>query len=291
MLVADVTSSGWSKVEEFKNPARLAEGGINDRIILPEAMTRGVNAVSRLKASATELGCEKILAFATAAVRSAKNQSDFLNQVKDTCGITIDVIDGDREAALIANGIMSSGAVTDASLIMDIGGGSTEFILIDEEKKVVWKKSYPLGVTLILDKFQPQDPITTADRVSIRQEFEKALPELIENIKKYNPQTLVGSSGSFNSLAAMACHMMRLEVDDRFNRIIMHQYHTLADQLITLERSERLKIPGLAPHRVDTLPMGILLMDYVINRSNITGIKQSAYALKEGVMEELVQTC
>ena len=132
-------------------PVKLGEGGINQRLINPEAFQRGIRAIERFAELISLHQVSDIKAMATAAIRSASNGHDFISAIKDRTGIEVEVIDGDKEAGLIYAGVREAVHLSaETSLIMDIGGGSVEFILCNAEK-VFWKKSYPMGAAKMMD--------------------------------------------------------------------------------------------------------------------------------------------
>ncbi|RYF90802.1 MAG: exopolyphosphatase, partial [Chitinophagaceae bacterium] len=144
LIIADGTTDGFTVIHKENLPVKLGEGSINQGFINDAAMARAMAAFSHFREQLDKFKVKNVRAVATSAVRSAINGQDFVEAVKDATGIDIEVIDGDEEAELIYEGVKLSGAITGKSLIMDIGGGSTEFILCDEEN-LIWKKSYNIG--------------------------------------------------------------------------------------------------------------------------------------------------
>ena len=131
-----------------------------------------------------EYDVDKLRAFATSAIRSTKNGGDFVSEVFEKLALKIEVIDGDKEAELIYQGVGKAIPFDlDCKLIMDIGGGSTEFIIANAEG-VQWKKSYQLGVSRLKELFKPKDPITQEEIQTIEHR-ESELKDLIENIKPF----------------------------------------------------------------------------------------------------------
>ena len=161
LLIAELDNKGGYKpVYRSKVGVKLGEGSFEKKYITEAAMKRSFLALEAQISAIKTQYCDRLLAFATSAVRGASNAADYVQKVKDLYGINIHVIDGDREASMIYNGVQLSGAlIKDNVLIMDIGGGSTEFIVANDEE-ILWKKSYELGVSRLLEKFKPENPIT-----------------------------------------------------------------------------------------------------------------------------------
>ena len=139
LLIAETRGDQPEILYKTNVPVKLGEGRINDNIITPAAFERGINCLKDFSLIIADYQVYKISATATSAVRSAENGNEFVNAVNERTGISIETISGDEEAELIYQGVKLSGAITNLSLIMDIGGGSVELILCDTEN-LIWKK-------------------------------------------------------------------------------------------------------------------------------------------------------
>ena len=146
-------------------------------------------------------------AFATSAVRDAKNGASFAEMIKDNFGFDVKIIDGDNEAEFIYYGVMSSlndriaaGEISkdDVFLTMDIGGGSVEFI-ISSFDKIFWKKSFPLGMARMREMFKYTDPIDVETINKFKGYCFNALSDLWEKVNVFSPSIFIGSSGSFDT--------------------------------------------------------------------------------------------
>lgn len=270
---------------------RLGEGGINKGLITEEALRRGVETMSYYASLVKEWECSEVLAVATSAVRNASNGKDFITQVKAETGISIRVVDGEQEAGLIAKGVRQAVKLTnEASLVIDIGGGSTEFIILND-KEVLWKQSFEIGASRLIQRFLPSDPITDEEVHRITVYLQETLLPLWEAAAKFSVTELIGASGSFESLAAM--------VDARFHSLPgyedavecefnMQQCTFIHADILVSSREQRLKIPGLIPMRVDMIVVSAILVETVIRKTDIWKMRYSAYALKEGVIREFL---
>ncbi|RZL51322.1 MAG: exopolyphosphatase, partial [Pedobacter sp.] len=144
LLIAEIKQKKFDILYKTNVPVKLGEGRINDNIIIPNAFERGINCLETFAKTIKNYHVDKVKATATSAVRSAENGQDFVKVVKEKTAIEIEIISGDEEAELIYQGVKLSGGIQDLSLIMDIGGGSVEFILCDTQN-LIWKKSYNIG--------------------------------------------------------------------------------------------------------------------------------------------------
>ena len=159
LLVAESTKQSFDRIFQETIAVKLGEGGITENRISDAAIKRAVETFEKYHSTCIEYKVDKIYATATAAVRQAKNKSQLIEQIKSATGINLNVIDGDKEASLIYQGIkMALPKESESALMMDIGGGSVEFI-ITNNGTVMWQKSFATGAALLLEKFKPSEPI------------------------------------------------------------------------------------------------------------------------------------
>jgi len=286
---------GWDnhvvkKIHSSKISVRLGDGGFAEKRIHEAAFNRGLLAFSQQIQEAQQLGVEKVYAFATSAVRGASNGKDFVKAIYNQHRIKVDVISGDREAELIYKGVQLSGVLSETPmLIMDIGGGSTEFVIANNEQ-IFWKQSFPLGVARILDMYKPSDPITDVEVAIIENFLHTAVENVFSAIQAYPIDTLVGSSGTFDSLVDMIQvahgHQPTSELK-RFSEIPVREYYRIYAKLLKSTLAERQQMPGLISLRVDFIVMALIFINLIIKEANIVKVWQSGYSLKEGVLSEL----
>ncbi|TDO23006.1 Ppx/GppA phosphatase family protein [Pedobacter duraquae] len=263
-------------------PVRLGEARINQQEIIPAAFERGLLALEGFAEEIKKHNVDAVKAVATAAVRSAANGQAFVDAAKDRAGITIEIISGEEEAAYIFKGVEATGLVTDCSLIMDIGGGSTEFIIC-KPGEVLWKHSYNIGAARLMQGFFKSDPLSAEEKEAIIKHLDTELPELFKQCAKWQPQLLIGSAGAFESYAAM------LNPGNHNASIAITPFRTLADKLFKSTHDERTKMEGLIPLRVDMIVMAALLTNYVLDHAGIPELKLSTYDLKIGVLYSLLK--
>lgn len=285
LIIAEQNGTELEIIYKTNVPVKLGEDITKDNLIIPTAFERGINCLKQFKAELDQHQITNLKATATSAVRSAINGQDFVAAAKAEAGIDIDIIDGDEEAQLIYEGVKLSGAITGKSLIMDIGGGSTEFILCDEEN-LIWKKSYNIGAARLMQGFFKSDPINQIDQQKIKQHITEELKALKVIFEEYQPETLIGSAGAFETF----CEMLMPEIDIKNisnTDINFEAYQKLATSLINSSHQERLEMDNLIPLRVDMIVMATLLTNYVVKEFNINNIKLSTYDLKMGVLQSL----
>ena len=174
LLIVETKADGKFKIL-FKEsvPVKLGEGGITSKIISEMPFHRGILALKYFKNIIRKHDPYKIVAYATAAIRNAANGNDFLQEAMNETQIEIQQIDGSKEAELIYYGVRQAVKLTEEKvLIIDIGGGSVEFIIVDKNE-IFWKQSFEIGAALLLEKFKPTDPITPSEINEIKMHLEK----------------------------------------------------------------------------------------------------------------------
>jgi exopolyphosphatase / guanosine-5'-triphosphate,3'-diphosphate pyrophosphatase len=273
---------------------KIGKGGISQGIISNEAIERAINAlfVYTKKAAEFDILPTEIYAIATSAVRNAKNADDFCKKIKNELGINITVISGEKEAELIAEGVKYAIDFDEnPSLIMDIGGGSVEFIIANKSK-LYWKYSFEIGGQRLMDLFFDHDPILPNQVRKLQNYLDEKLIPLSNAIHQYSPKTLVGSAGSFETLADIYQATLRtlLPIEKSIARDLpIDSFYDSYSKFIEFDRKKRLEIPGMKDLRVDMIVVASILIDYVIKTFEIEEIKVSDYALKEGVLSKLAK--
>lgn len=284
LLVFELDGNGGLRVlHSEERPVFLGRGGIEKGVIADDAYARGIEALERHKEAATAHGVRSIRGFGTSALRNAANGDLFVRDAFERTGITIGIIPGEREAELILAGVRQAVPLSSRpALIMDIGGGSIEFILATD-KALMWKQSFELGVTRLRDRIPINDPITVEQEARIAAHLDDRLEPLYAVIERHEPHLLIGSAGSFDTLAAMIAAGRALALDPLttlpFNAI---ELDTWKDRLLGMDRTERLLVPGLPEHRVDTIPYALIAIERVLLAGGIRELAWSRYALKEG---------
>lgn len=272
-------------------PVYLGRGGIEQGMIAPDAFERGMEALRTYRETARKHGVTELRGFGTSALRNARNGKDFARRAMEELGIEIRIIPGDQEAGLILEGVRQAVPLGDRpALIMDIGGGSTEFILATE-KALMWKRSFELGVTRLRERIPVADPMNVEEEARIAEHLDNLLEPLYAMIERHEPHLLIGSAGSFDTLAAMVVAEQGLALDplDTTLAFSAHTFDAMKDRLLRSTRAERLAVPGLPEHRVDTITYALVLIERVLLAGGIRELAWSRYALKEGAAAGLME--
>lgn len=291
LLIAEGLADNFTTIFKNTEAVKLGEGGINKGTIQPEAFARGLAAMQRFQDLILEHKVTNVKAIATSAIRSAANGQDFISQVEEKTGIQIELINGEQEAGYIYKGIDASGCLSDSNaLIMDIGGGSVEFIICNEDE-VLWKKSFEIGAARLMDKFHQTDPIPVASIKELTRFLDTTLIDLFAAALKYKPKTLIGSSGAFESFA----EVIELKKGRKFNieQIKVYEFDTddlldVIELLIKSTHALRASVKGIIPVRVDMIVVASLLTIYMMQKLALTDVTMSTYSLKEGVLAQML---
>lgn len=293
LIVETKDDQSYQIVYNNKLPVKLGKSGIDKKEIRPDAITRGMNALDRHLQTIREFKAEKTYAFATSAIRSARNGEQFVRMARQRFDLDVEIINGDREAELIYFGVKQAVKLNDEKiLILDIGGGSNEFIIADRNT-IYWKKSYPLGVARLLAKFRPSDPISIEEIEFISNYLEERLSDLFEEFRKHKISTLVGASGSFETIAAM------IRADDpsfesetgtipESVNIDLTDFENLYQKLVNSTMKERKQMKGLESMRLEMIVVATLIVKFILQKLKLQRLIQSNFALKEGVIYEVL---
>jgi len=289
LLIARGNAAEPEELYHTTIPVKLGEGGINSGIIQPAAYKRGIDTMLQFSGRIKEFRAERISAIATSALRNAANGQAFIDEVKAKTGIAIETINGDREARYIYEGVKAGHCLTKQnSLILDIGGGSVEFIL-GNENTILWKQSFEIGAARMLDKFHKTDPIPTASIDEMNGYLEQTLSPFFAAAKDIEVNNIVGSSGAFETFAEVIEIDKGKEFDLKKNR--KYQFNpadliAVTDKLIRSAHSERESHKGIIPVRVDMIVSSALITRFVMAKLGVGNVLMSTYSLKEGVLAE-----
>ncbi len=270
---------------------KLGEEPLPDKSISPAAFERGINAMVEFKKALEPYRCDKVLAYGTSAIRDAANSNDFIATVQGLTGITIERIDGHKEADLIFNGVAAALDLSGTrNLIVDVGGGSTEFI-ITLGKQVLWKQSFNIGAARILETFKPSNPVSKDEIVKIENYLTEVLEPLRSAITNFQVERLIGSSGAFESVIELIAEQLNGEpfTQDKSNFLIdANNYTLIATKILNSTTAERLKMKGLVPMRVDMIVIFFIKINLLLKWLPVNEIHISTYCLKEGAAIDFI---
>ncbi|MBB6002358.1 phosphatase [Arcicella rosea] len=291
LLIVAQEGNTYQKIHEDSYAAKIGLGGISSGIITQEGIERAVLALKYFqeKLSQEKVSTENIFATATSAVRNAKNGNAFCEEIFKQTGILIKVISGEEEATLIYEGVKLGMPIgNDTSLIIDIGGGSVEFIICNQER-VFWKQSFEIGGQRLMDKFMNSDPISPRSVQSLKDYLEEQLLPLTNAVHQYAPICVIGSAGSFETLIDlyfMKTYGQLPPIEQVSFELPIAEFYDSFLKIVSRNHEERMALAGMIALRVDMIVVGVCLIDFVLKRYDIHQIKVSNFALKEGVLSK-----
>jgi exopolyphosphatase/guanosine-5'-triphosphate,3'-diphosphate pyrophosphatase len=275
--------------------AKIGQGGISKGVLTAEAYQRTLGALQhfRKQIAAYEVELDNVYASATSAIRNAANGQQLVADIFSITGIQVRIISGEEEATYIYYGVKNAMSISQTTtMIMDIGGGSVEFILCNAEK-IYWKQSFEIGGQRLLDRFMDTDPISMQAVQRLNDFLDQNLVPLTNAVHQYAPQVLIGASGAFETF----CEIHYKKTNPAFTLSNQTAFDLPLDgfkqtyrELLRKDKTQRLSIPGMLEMRVDMIVVAACLVDYVLNKYNLSVMRVSAYALKEGVLFEQLKT-
>jgi exopolyphosphatase/guanosine-5'-triphosphate,3'-diphosphate pyrophosphatase len=260
LIIVEVALGDFKIIFRQKDAVKIGENGINHGMITEAAILR--------------------------AMRNASNGEALVKKIKDDIGIETRIISGLQEAEYIYYGVKKALKIgSEPSLIMDIGGGSIEFI-IGTGNQILWKQSFEVGGQRMVEKFHKSDPMTAEQIQEVKAYLKDELKELFDSCEKFAPKILIGSSGTFDTLSDMYRLKNNLPIVEGATEypLTIPAFESIYQEILVKNREDRLAIPGMIPLRVDMIVVASALIDFIIASLGITDIRVSAYALKEGVL-------
>ena len=289
LLIAKILPNGqFETVYDRKLPVKLGRGGIHKDILLPDAIKRGIKALQSHAQTILEFGAEKVKVIGTSALRGANNRDEFLMQVKEQLGWEIEIIDGELEAEMIFRGVtLSLPEGLGKYLILDIGGGSIEFILANNSD-IIWKKSINIGIARALEAIRTSDPVTEGEIEAFEIWFDQHLQELWNICKLHDPQILIGCSGAFDTFMDIHEKVIPDTKIRKVTEISLQDYQKIYDLLIHTDEATRSKIEGMDKMRVEMIVIASVFTNFILRKLKVQKLLHTHNSLKEGVMERLI---
>jgi len=290
LLVAEINNSNYKILHQSKQLVKLGDNKIRDNEISMEATNRVLHSFQLQKEIMAQLNVDKVRVIATSAVRTAENKIQFLEKLSEDSGWIIKLVSGEKEAELIFKGVLLAfSEFVNPSVILDIGGGSNEIILASGNE-IIWKESRPTGMARIINRFRVSDPIQTDEIQTIRDHYLNEHQSAFDQCKSENVKTLIGCSGAFDTIADIIDSVNPGEKMRTTQNISIQDFYAVYNRLIKSTRDERLKMKGMDYVRVDLIVPAVILIEQLISSIGITQIIQTDFALREGVLFELLHT-
>ncbi|WP_246068235.1 Ppx/GppA phosphatase family protein [Fodinibius sediminis] len=290
VVLVDIYPDGhFHTIDKLKEMVVLAEKGMKHQLS-EAAMDRGIAALRRIKILCDSQGVEQILAYATSAIREAENGGAFIQRMIDETGIKAHAISGRKEAQLIGKAVKHAVSYDgETVLIVDIGGGSVEFIVANQAE-VFYSTSEKVGVARMTAEYVSTDPMAPVEIKRLQAHYSDKLSDLFVQLDRHKIRTLIGSSGTMENIAAMVASRQSITASLTLNELTFsaRSYKEFHQAFIKMNRRERLGEKGLDEKRVDIIAPGLVLLELIIRKAGIERIKISESALREGMIWDYI---
>ena len=289
LLIADIEGSSFREVVRDMEIVRLGQGVDQTGQFHPDAIARTLSAVDKFAVEIAKRGVEKIRFCATSATRDATNRHLFVDGVRERLGIEPEVISGDEEAALsFAGAIQDLDPSNGPFLVIDIGGGSTEFVF--GTSSVEAARSVNIGCVRMSERHFANDPATAAQVDLARTDIQAAIAQAAAEVPITQAKTLVAVAGTATTVAAAA---LDLSEYDRYAihlaRISATQVHEASAMFLTSNREQRLALGYMHPGRVDVIAAGALVLSEIMKATGATEFVASESDILDGMARSLVK--
>lgn len=293
LIVVEVKENGKVKFLDRERYFLRLGTGIKDgkSFISDDDFYQSITALKKF-ASIVKYHNAEVRAVATSAVREASNNSEFVKRVMQETGITVEIIDGKTEANLIFNGMKNALQIKDKSVLgIDIGGGSTEFIYAVDEK-IQFAESVNVGAVR-LSKMFFQDYVINDEAVKNCEEY--VADQILSNkniINDFELDFAIGSSGTVDTICLVKQFKIDGKATQRLNayEFTIEEFNRIYNEIINLKTSdERMKVSGIEAKRADVIPAGLIILKQVFKIFNIKKMVLSEFALREGVVFDLIE--
>ena len=300
LYIAEVPSVGnFNIIHRESNDLKIASEGFER--IGDAPFQRGLAAMRQFFKHLEQFNVEKVAAFGTAALRLASNGREFIETVERETGIQIDLISGDREAELIYKGMrlgffeknkpfekmehpLSKTPIFEEKtpvLMVDVGGGSVEFIIGDAEK-VHWSRSFNVGVTILKQNFQPNPIIQSIEIQAIEQFLTTTCADLLTAIAHFQPKIPLIACGTLDFLVAI----LRGHPNENFE-LSKAQFDAFYQQLTFLSETDLSEVPHIPSSKVEMLAVSFVLMSWIVQILKADVLIASAFTMKMGILHEM----
>ncbi len=284
-VIVDAYPNGrFEVIDRIKEMVRLGERGLTEHRLTESAMKRSVRAIRRVRLLAEGWGATDYLAFATSAIREAENGGELLERIRLETDVHVRAIDGVFEAQLIYQGVRRAVDLKGPTLLVDIGGGSAEFV-IGSSDEVYFATSLKVGAARMTGRFIRTDPVDREEFTALRSYYREALEPVLKAAREYGVTEIVGSSGTFENVAQVCANLHGESQPSIFlESFDAERLRQVTKTIMESTRDERAAMPGIDEKRVDQVVAGAMLIDALVKDLSIERIRVSPNALREGMV-------
>ena len=282
LLTTDLIDNKLTNRKKYVNTTRIGQGVNENGFITEEAMERNINALKEYHDKCLDYGCEKIYCMGTSALRDSKNRSEFIKRAKDEAGIDVNVVDGEIEAKLgfsgVTNGIDKEGDI----LVIDIGGGSTEFIFGNKEG-IERNVSINIGALRLTEKYLSEGYSDSAFS-DMREFINEQIKDIVSYLNEKEIECVCGIGGTITSLSAVNQNLEVYSMEKVHGSVITREeVQKMMDKFVSCSDEERKHINGLQPKRADIIAAGTEILICIMDNLSKKDVVVSEYDNLEGI--------
>ena len=287
LLVTDVVDGRLDEVVRRLEITRLGEGVDERKRLLPSPIARVRNVLTGFRREAEQLGIERTLAIATSAVRDAENGEAFLGEVEWSYGFQTRLLSGEEEAQLTFRGVSLGRELAEETVVIDIGGGSTELV-VGGSDGVGFHESLDLGCVRLTERFLHSDPPTDEELAACAAAVRGLLAERVAS--NVRPRTAIGVAGTITSLAALDLGLAEYDPDQVHGHVLSSEsVVTLLERLAALPVAERREIPALDPGRAPVIVAGAVILREALAHFGLDCLEASERDILDGAALEAAE--
>lgn len=284
LLIGDYIDGKIENRKKYVNTTRIGQGVDKDGYINEQALKRNLEALEEFANICKDEECEFIYCMGTSALRDSKNGYVFVERAKEKTGIDVDIISGKEESNLGFMGVLEGLEGDDSILVIDIGGGSTEFIIGDREG-IKFAKSENVGALRMTEKFLKKDPICEEEFNQMSDFILKEIKDTLEYINQKGIKKLVGIGGTITSLSAMNQELEVYSMEKIHNsEVTIKNIKQILQNLKKMTLNDKKTLKGLQPKRADIITAGVEILNIIMENLEIEKIVVSEYDNLEGLM-------
>ncbi len=284
LLIADYEDGKLLNREKFVNTTRIGQGVDSEGYITQDAIERNINALKEFSEIAYEKGCSAIFCIGTSALRDSKNGLEFVNLAKEKTGIDVEIISGEEESNLGFTGVLEGLEHNEDILVIDIGGGSTEFIL-GGLGGIKFSKSENVGALRMTEKFLTEDPICEKEFEDMYKFISETITETLNTLKSENIKSIVGIGGTITSVSAINQKLEVYSMDKiHSSEIYQKELDIILQTLKKMTLNDKKNIKGLQAKRADIITAGVTILSIIMKNLEKQNIIVSEYDNLEGLL-------
>lgn len=289
LLVSDFKDNKFMTRKKYVNTTRIGKGVDEFGYLTKDAIDNNVNALIEFKKICDENKCEQVYCIGTSALRDSKNKEEFIKNAKEKTNIDVSVISGEEESYLGFKGVLSGVETSENILVIDIGGGSTEFI-VGNSKEILFSKSEDIGALRLTEKFF-DDKFSNEESILNMENFiNNTIKETINIIKNYEIGKVVGIGGTITSVSAINQELEVYSMEKIHNsEIYSNNIENIFDNLKNMTLDDKKKVKGLQEKRADIIVSGVGILNIIMKNIEKDTIVVSEYDNLEGLVCEKVR--